>query len=472
MDIVIENTGVEELGRSRFHALQLLLRPSRLYLSYRAAKSPSVCVKQLKEMFSITVSSAGEMLTSLYAPEDRIPTRRVAENLLTEYSRQEREGLLSAEEAAFARSLASLLGATFPLPSYEVVPETVREKCFFREKVTSISELESYYKCPFEHFVRYGLRARERDVAEKDRADLGTFVHTCLLEFMSSPTYRALSEEETKAEARRIAESILQETSYQSFMQGEDKQAPERYIKTAVAAISLASKQVKSSSFVPTYFEATFGEGGRIPPVKIGDVRLAGKIDRIDVLDGKDVCVVDYKTGDHKFKTSQLYYGTKIQSHLYLVALANMGYRPVAAMYADVSGNVKLTECPYMIGQILEDRAIVSAFDATFEDGKSIYTGIKANKDGSVRKTKGKTITEAQLQAMMTYAVRVAETAIKEIEEGYIAPSPEPSHCTYCKAKNICHYADVFARNGSGEIAVADIERIVSGGEDVNGRAE
>src|SRR5262249_29724506 len=52
-----------------------------------------------------------------------------------------------------------------------------------RELRTSISALETFAECPFEYFVRYGLRADERALFEADPRQTGSFQHEILSRF-------------------------------------------------------------------------------------------------------------------------------------------------------------------------------------------------------------------------------------------------------------------------------------------------
>src|SRR5699024_4150889 len=47
----------------------------------------------------------------------------------------------------------------------------------------SASRLESFAACPFQHFVRYGLRLAEPDRPGFDRAETGSFIHAALRRF-------------------------------------------------------------------------------------------------------------------------------------------------------------------------------------------------------------------------------------------------------------------------------------------------
>ncbi|MBP5405264.1 MAG: PD-(D/E)XK nuclease family protein [Clostridia bacterium] len=460
LDIVIEDTGAEELSESRFHALQLLLRPENLRMS--CSVSPSSAMKQLADMYDLPMEKAGEMLSSDYAIDELIPTPCVAENYLTEYSRKEREGLLTARERGFAEAIADVLGRDFPLPVYDEMPDVVPSECFFRSKETSVSEIESYYHCPFSHFVRYGLNAKERDVAETERADLGNIVHACVCAFTKDPAFLKLNDEAAEKKAREIAAKELSAPQYQTLIRREGRQLADRFTEAVVSAIMVVREQIGRSTFVPTFFEKNFGVGHFLPAVDLGEIKLRGKIDRVDVLEGL-VAAIDYKTGQADVKIRDLYYGKKVQLELYLAVLREKGYRPAAAFYFDLGGGYKKQDATYMKGHVLKEPFVVLGLDGKSAKEKSDFTGLVMKDSGSVKEESDLTLEAQELEMLIDYALLVAKRAVEEIHAGYIAPSPlEERDCSYCKERNICHFAGMYERKKSDAVHIGEIAKIMS----------
>ena len=71
------------------------------------------------------------------------------------------------------------------------------------------------------------------------------------------------------------------------------------------------------------------------------------------------------------------------------------------------------------------------------------------------------TLSEEEMRSMLAYTRLVAEKAVEEIREGYIAPSPTDQACEHCDARAICHYAGVFPRETKGSFDVALLERLM-----------
>ena len=459
IDIVVENAGAAELGRNRFHALQLLLRPEFLHLSY--SRLASDCVKELGAMFSLDVEKAGDILAS-YPIEDLIPTAAVAENYLAEFSRKQREGLLTEQEETFAKDIAEVLGRTFPLPVFRDMPERVNVPCFFRKEETNVSEIEGYYACPFRHFVEKGLGLRERETARSDARDKGILIHECVCRFTKENAH--LTDEETaERRARQIAETVLSDRKYQVFLRSEGEHKIKSLADEAVTAMKLVRRQIASSDFVPTYLEQWFGTGSVLPALDLGDVKLCGKIDRVDLFE-KFAAVFDYKTGSSHPKPTDLFYGDKVQLQIYLAVLREMGYTPAASMYFTLKNALDdKSNSHYLKGQVLSDLHVVLALDAMTASGNSDLTGLRAETTG-VAGVRDVTISEIEMDAMIDYAILLAKKAVADIKDGCILPSPvkagENPICKTCKARSICHYAEAFVRDRKGTLHAEDLVRI------------
>lgn len=464
IEIKIENTGVEELAASRFHALQLLLRADRLYLSHREGKNPSPCIRQLRELFFPKGGKEGDPLPiekceSILLSYDlalRVPTKKVAESLLAECSGKSREGLLGARGAKLPLAIAEVLGSPFPLPYSADMPNEVRPDVFFRDSTVSTSKLETYFRCPFLHFVKYGLNAREKEVAEHDPRDVGNIAHSCMEIFVREYVMRRkkgeIGDDEAREIAAGIAGRIVKEPRYLAIAKQEGEAVLQRQIKRCREIAVTVKNQIYQSNFVPTLFEEPFGgkKEGVLSTVDLGGVSLRGKIDRVDILpespfgdDRKFAVAVDYKTGSNMIKTKELYYGQKVQLPLYLAVLERSGYSPAAALYASLS-DANTPGKRYLYGPKRKDLFLMRALDNSLvAESPSSYAGIAFDKEGRMKEEC--LVTEEELRAQTDYAVRLSSGAVKEVMGGFVRPSPTRDgrrvQCDFCEIKTICRHA-------------------------------
>ena len=487
IEIKIENTGVEELAASRFHALQLLLRGERLYLSHLEAKPPSSCIGQLREIFRSEPDEKGEErsypilkcsdLLDRYPIDVRIPTRAVAANAIVEDSRRAREGLLGEKESRFARAIAECLGVPFPLPYVEDRLEDVKTEIFFPHKTVSASELECYFKCPFLHFVRFGLNAKERKVARYDRRDVGNIAHKCMEIFVSKYVIKGekvlISDEEAREIAARIAVEILGEPYYLAIANKNGRKVLEREIKRCSEIAVIVKNQIYQSDFNPTFFEKDFGkdlfmdqtlvksleEEGQddLRTILLNGMALEGKIDRVDLWSSEEsdlryAVALDYKTGNNQIESDALYFGEKVQLQLYLAVLRESGFFPVAALYASLSDAVQ-NKPKYLFGPKWENLTILKRLDKSIKQGViSEHTGVSLDKKtGAPKEDKGMLMSGDELVAQSEYAVALSEQAVGEIRGGFIRPSPlkigRKTACEYCEFKAVCRHAGQHIRD-------------------------
>ena len=75
-----------------------------------------------------------------------------------------------------------------PVPLYKLDAE--RAAKLFGSRMISISRLERFAGCPYQHFVQHGLRPVERGKFEFERNERGTFLHAVMHRFAQEMTVR------------------------------------------------------------------------------------------------------------------------------------------------------------------------------------------------------------------------------------------------------------------------------------------
>lgn len=321
------------------------------------------------------------------------------------------------------------------------------EDLFFKNGRVSVSELESYFSCPFLHFANYGLKIKEEKQADLKAVDVGDILHKVV------ENYLRLMIKNKHVKPKELLTNILIENKYLL----DENKILIKILEAEVERICQALKnEVESSNFVPTYFEMWYGEKGKVKSIDAGNgVRIEGKIDRVDTY-GDKLRVIDYKTGKIDDKPADIYYGKKIQLITYLCALEEMGKQPVASLYFPIrnefAGSEEKSESAYkMKGIISSDAQDVLSMDKTlnYDNPKShiIDASISASKknreEGKIVVNSKSNIIEPELfKNIQNYVRKLINGAIKEIKKGYIAAAPlsigDMTPCDYCKYINIC----------------------------------
>lgn len=325
----------------------------------------------------------------------------------------------------------------------------------------SATRLENYNRCPFSHFVTYGLKAAERKEYRERRVDEGTFCHQALDEFIKIAMKRGIRDI-TPADIEDIFRDILPnlaaEHNFGVLLSSRRNEALYgRLCRTVKATARAIVKQAQAGGFTPASSEVIFGHG-RFPAIELAlptgeRFLVSGRIDRIDkcTIDGQEYYrVVDYKSSDKGFDYGKLYHGLDLQLPLYIAAVSAVEKTARAAgMYymkmddpttedGDDSIEKKLMKAFRLSGLTLSDPEIVSATAGDDPDGKVISTGPNA---------KG-FVVENELERIVGYAKKKAGDTLKDIYGGGAAVSPgefnKATPCTYCPNRSVCCFDSRF----------------------------
>ena len=225
-----------------------------------------------------------------------------------------------------------------------------KARTLYGRPTMSVSRLETLARCPYQHFVRYGL-VPEREVQPGvDRAELGTLYHeaaeqftralTALPEFpqVDEATCDALMEQAVSPLIDAWRQSPLGESARGGAIAGRIRSTARR------AGRSILS-QYAQSRFQPMSFELVFGQNGVAPlTLELADgprVYLQGRIDRVDVLEerGTRIRVIDYKSGAKRFDPTMAYWGIQLQLLLYLASALEQipGASPAGFFYCRIA---------------------------------------------------------------------------------------------------------------------------------------
>ena len=232
-------------------------------------------------------------------------------------------------------------------PLYEIYRYLKRREDFLPEEVASsiypfplkasITQIEQFMACPFAHFVRFGLRAREREVAQLRPLEMGQFFHAALKEFFEKYKPELISKkdpEEINSDLARIVEEITGQLFPSLAAETVLATERQRYLTEKLKGILLASlkalvSHMRCSRFKAIGLEAAFGFLGSWPALTVCDgeeavLKLRGRIDRVDAACNGErlfLRVVDYKLGNTGISLDHVYHGLQLQLLAYLEAV-------------------------------------------------------------------------------------------------------------------------------------------------------
>lgn len=339
---------------------------------------------------------------------------------------------------------------------------------------TSPTTIEQFYKCPYRAFCERILKLKPDERGEVDPVSVGTILHDILKEYVQrafiDKTFR-VEDKATSDELYYLCEKkVLYKEEYARFLSNTETadimaQIGEEGKKHCYACF----KQISSSDFKPWKTEASFGKpDSPFPAVNLasGQLKLVGKIDRIDENDGY-IRIIDYKTGGKESLEKGLFDGTKLQLMLYALAvndkkLAGAHYLKLADSYSKKGTENKSEE---FIGKTLGDDEIVKKIDNTYNGTKCEFVNVSVKKDGSA----GGTLTEEEMRDYVEYARLMSEQASRQMREGVVLPSPL-GNCDDCPYLGLCS----GSRDGRkiGTVKKETITEAVRGAEEKEEKGE
>lgn len=255
-------------------------------------------------------------------------------------------------------------------------PESRRHLEDRRQQTYSVTALETYAKCPFQYFTRSVLKLLVEDDDEEDELsslEKGKLLHKVLFTFYNNrkergdPSIRQCDEEVFKT-AQQQLNAVLNAISEEQRRNrteppiGENNLFWETDVETLRVALHkwLEAERTFDLPIIPRSFEVNFGQPGEpadselscTEPIYIGNVRMKGEIDRIDI-GNSTFNVIDYKTGNSTIRMPEILNGRSLQLPIYLQAAEKLlkkhnkiGLEPAAGLYH----KIRLDECTVELG--------------------------------------------------------------------------------------------------------------------------
>jgi ATP-dependent helicase/nuclease subunit B len=230
---------------------------------------------------------------------------------------------------------------SLPGPDKLVLSPAAAAALYGGELRSSISALETFASCPFEYFVRYGLRADERTLFEADPRQTGSFQHEILSRFheqlrREGKRWRDITPENARERIAAIGVELSRTFGEKLFDADERSRFMARSLITQLQNLMAALVGwMRQYEFDPQAVELSFGLSADDLPawrLPLGDGKwlvLRGKVDRVDLWRATGAneawaVIVDYKSSGKKLDPILLHHGMQLQLLSYLNALLHL----------------------------------------------------------------------------------------------------------------------------------------------------
>ena len=372
--------------------------------------------------------------------------------------------------------------------NYSNMPQNISkdniEKLYGNKITASVSKLETYEKCPFQYFLKYGLKLKEKETAQVNNMDLGSFLHDILDNFFkTTPNYKEIDDESIRLKIDELIRNTFE--SFEKFgLTPKYRSLILRLKKVLFYTIKYIVEGFKNSDFEVLGSEIGFGNkpGSKYPPIEIDlengkKLIVEGKIDRVDIAklqNGNFLRIIDYKTYSATMDYSKVYGGIELQLLTYAkVGLDNKEItfgkedieklaKPAGILYykifepkiKSIGRNIEIEDIENEIreqfkmkGIILADSNVVRSMDKRIDETNKSDAIEAQLLDSNTVKNAEKVVTDEEFQKLINYTGVLLKKISKEILTGKISINPTyevgaqtKTPCEYCSYKNICGF--------------------------------
>ncbi len=213
----------------------------------------------------------------------------------------------------------------------------------YRQKVYSVTELESYVKCPFKYFLEriVKIEVTEEPTEEFEALELGSVIHSILFQFYKTIRERNVILQNCSDKIFNdsldiifgIAKKVVKELNLDSgitFYELEKLFGIAGRREQSILYRFVDYERRSDEKLIPEFFEVNFGikkgsgSDTRLSletPFEIEGIKLRGKIDRIEInKTDLEYSVTDYKIGKTVPTKSEIDNGISMQLPVYLMA--------------------------------------------------------------------------------------------------------------------------------------------------------
>lgn len=431
-----------------------LCSPSeKLYISYSSNTitgeplEPSQFVLKIKEAFNLDTIIEPCLLNSDNLPES-------ISSAFAEYCRSKGFG---REEKNLIKAVLKDFDANERIEFIEKITNQkqmylspdIAKKLYGKKIRMSASKFDTFNRCHFSYFCRYGLNTKKLQPADFDVMQRGTIVHFVLEKFISENADNLNSftnQQLYELTDKYIDEYLNSVVGYRSVENAKLKFIVSRISRSLKEVLLHIKDELLQSGFKPLACELKIGEGSEFGDLIFnfdgGSISLNGSIDRVDEYNGY-IRVIDYKTGSKAFKLPDILFGLNLQMLIYLYALIRGkgidDNKAAAILYQPSKRDINNSGMA-MNGLLQSDIELIKAMDKEC-NGKYVPK-LSLNKDGSLSKRSTSFVEPEKFTEIFDHIERLMKNTGFSILNGEISISPidgrESPACKYCDYSGVC----------------------------------
>ncbi|SET13831.1 DNA helicase/exodeoxyribonuclease V, subunit B [Oceanobacillus limi] len=380
-----------------------------------------------------------------------------------------------------------------------IAEETVKE-LYPKQVKASVSRLESYYRCSYQHFAKYSLGLDERKTYKLDAPDIGNLFHEALriiTEWIQEEgrDFAGLTKQDTTTYAQKAVDNLAPILQHQILHSSNRYQYIQRKLQEVIArAAFVLSEQARQSNFSPIGLELGFGsKDDKLKPVTLElpngyEIMLRGRIDRVDKALNEEqlfLRIIDYKSSAKGLNLVEVYYGLALQMLTYLDVVLSQSENwlqkkatPAGVLYFHVhnpmiSGNKRISDEEIekeifkkykMQGMVIANEQVARLMDTSLETGWSDMLPLGVKKSGEFYGN-SKVAHQDTFASLQEHIHRLMLQAGIDITQGGVHLNPfqhkQKSACTYCPFLSVCQFDTSLETNDFRKLQDMDDDEIL-----------
>ena len=460
----------------QFYLYLATAKPStKLFLSYCMMdasgenRQPSYFLDRIKKIFpNITICGEEEIPSNSFTAKEAIG--HLVAFLQQDWKEmdhfQELQALYYALEET--TTVLPLIDAKFYQNKALPISQELVKKLYGDTLSGSVTRMEQFAGCAFSHFIKYGLKLRERLIHQILPMDMGQVFHKTMemvgkrtdWKFADDASRDSFVDQIVEEAVSEVQEEILFSTSRNEYLLDRMKRISRR-------AVWAMETYIRRGDFTPEEYEIAFSEKNQLESMKFSlengeQMVFSGVVDRMDSMEDEEnkyIKIIDYKSGNMKFDFAKIFHGLQMQLMIYMNAMMELeekksGKRvfPAGMFYFHMDdpmveetdseeAKIQLLKAMKMSGVANEDFNLVSKMEHPGSEG---YLSLPVRETKTGFDKRSSILNTDQMLRLGSIVEEKMRELGNSLMKGEVSIQPYEYNggmpCTYCSFRNICAY--------------------------------
>ena len=193
--------------------------------------------------------------------------------------------------------------------------------------------MEQFAGCAFSHFMKYGLKLKERMEHQLLPMDMGQVFHKTMelvgkrtdWKFTDDESRDSFVDQTVEEAVSEVQQEILESSSRNHYLMDRMKRISRR-------AVWAMEQYIRRGDFTPEEYEIAFSEENQLKSMNFSlengeKMVFSGVVDRMDSIEDEEnkyIRIIDYKSGDVKFDFAKVFHGLQMQLIIYMNAMLEL----------------------------------------------------------------------------------------------------------------------------------------------------